>query len=164
LLDLNHNLNHRFKSINPDPHTASLSLISHYTRQSETHTQGTSIIKRCVVVESLALKQNEYTVDTFQKRSTENIFDQMTFKNRPKNAKRPNQNPTANQLQIRPRLNLNLAAKRTIWQPCCEADTSNFVTHGYTPVTHGSDRCNSVNLSPFNCKNFTSCSWTKNCL
>jgi len=41
LLDLNHNLNHRFKSINPDPHTASLSLISHYTRQSETHTQGT---------------------------------------------------------------------------------------------------------------------------
>jgi len=67
-------------------HTASLSLITHYTRRNA-HT-GDETFKKAVVVDSLhslALTQTH-----FQKRPTEKIFGQTTFKKTAKKAKRPN--------------------------------------------------------------------------
>jgi len=63
-------------------HTASLSLIIHYTRRT-VHT-GDEAFKKGAVVDSLALKIQTY----FKKRPTEKIFGQTTFKKRPKKVKR----------------------------------------------------------------------------
>ena len=93
------------------PHTASLSLIIHYTRRNA-HA-GDETIKKGVVAESLALKYRHI----FKNGQQKTFSPKRPSKN---GQKKPNGQPNnlaANQPEIRPNF-WNLAAKRPIWQPC----------------------------------------------
>jgi len=70
--------------------TVSRFLLYSLHRAKRTHTTGDQTFEKGVVVDSFSLalvKIQTY----FQKRSTEKIFGQTTFKKRPKKAKRPTQ-------------------------------------------------------------------------
>jgi len=92
------------------PHTASLSLIIHYTRRNA-HT-GDGTFKKRVVLDSLALKYRHI----FKNGQQKTFPAKRPSKNGQKKPSSQRKNRTANPLEIR-RNFINLAAKRPIWQP-----------------------------------------------